>query len=321
MSNLKSEQGFLIWVSQLWQLPPIDKIEDIGGSPTKIQRLQFSDGKIRYLKRMDSNEKIQKVLSIHDVLLEHGVRIAEVLQTRNKERWAEKDGELYMLSNEVEGRVIRELVPELGVSFGKSLAVLHKALQSIKVDSSYPDMDLIQQLSKWAIPQTLEAAKQIGRREELLHFTDLMISMGFPIISRLPKQLIHRDPHPGNMLFVDEGSIGFLDFDISVNGIRLFDLCYLCTSQWLNVFSNPERQKGWFELILQIRQGYEMQETLLEEERTSAIFIMCAIQMIFIAFWQDQKRADLAELNLNALFELIKNRNKIDDAFEVEFKC
>lgn len=318
MSNSKRAQCFLIWVSQLWEFPPIDKIEDIGGSSTKIQRLQFSDGEIRFFKRMDSKEKIQRVLSIHDVLLEHGVRSAEVLRTENNERWAEKDGALYILFNEVKGRVISELVPELGVSYGKSLAVLHKALQSINVDHSYPDMDLVQQLSEWAIPQTLEAAKEMGRREELTYFTNLMILTGFPILSRLPKQLIHRDPHPGNMLFADDRSIRFLDFDISVYGIRLFDLCYLCTSQWINVFSDPKSRKTWFELILQIRQGYEMQETLLEEERISAIFIMCAIQMIFIAFWQDQKRTDLTELNLNALFELIKNRNEIDEAFAGE---
>lgn len=265
-----------------------------------------------------SKDNIQRVLSIHDVLLQHGVRIAELLQTEKGERWADKNGELYVLSNELEGRVISELIPELGECYGQNLAVLHEALKSIILENQYPDMDLVQQLSKWAIPQTTEAAKQIGRNGELSNFTDLMTSIGFPHFTRLPKQLIHRDPHPGNMLFVEDGTIGFLDFDISLNGIRLYDLCYLCTSQWMTAFSDPKKQIIWFELIRQLRQGYEKVVTLLEEERISAFFVMCAIQMIFIAFWQDQKRTDLTEMNLKALFELIKNQSKIDNAFRLD---
>ncbi|MDF2927579.1 MAG: DNA-binding protein AraC-type [Paenibacillaceae bacterium] len=313
MTNLESEEGFLIWVSQLWQLPPIEKMEDIGGSSMKIRRLQFVDGKIRFIKKMDSKDT-----SIQDVLLQRGVRIAELLQTEKGEPWADKNGELYVLSNELEGRVISELIPELGECYGQALAVLHKALKSIILKDHYKDMDLVQQLSKWAIPQTIEAAKRIGRREEMSNFADLMTSIGFPSFTQLPKQLIHRDPHPGNMLFADDGTIGFLDFDISVNGIRLFDLCYLCTSQWMTAFSDPKKQIIWLELIRQLRQGYEKVETLLEEERTSAFFVMCAIQMIFIAFWQDQNRADLTEMNLKALFDLIKNQSKIDNAFRLD---
>ena len=53
---------------------------------------------------------------------------------------------------------------------------------------------------------------------------------GFGMLyDKLPKQLIHRDPNPSNILF-DNGIVtGFIDFDLSEINIRLWDVCYCAT--------------------------------------------------------------------------------------------
>lgn len=317
MANLIHDQCYNAWVEQQWKTPPITKAEYVSESQTNVLRFIFIDGSVKYLKKMDSEERIQKILHIYEALHQHDVRIAEIKQTVNGEWWAAHDGELYMLSNELKGRVINELGPEFGECYGQGLATLHEALRDNMSENRYPEMDLVQQLTDWAAPRTIEVMKKLGLIEELNSFIDLMTSIGYSQIAQLPKQVIHRDPHPGNMLYGEDGVIGFLDFEISVTGIRLFDLCYLCTSQWMTAYSDPKKQNTWIELIREIRHGYEKVVTLLIEERSSAFFVMCAIQMIFISFWQGQKREDMMKMNLEALFELIKIKGKIDDAFSL----
>lgn len=40
-----------------------------------------------------------------------------------------------------------------------------------------------------------------------------------------PKHLIHIDIHPGNMNFRDKNLSGMFDFEMVVNGVRIFDPC------------------------------------------------------------------------------------------------
>lgn len=45
-------------------------------------------------------------------------------------------------------------------------------------------------------------------------------------LQELPRHLIHRDAHTGNMLFEDTGFVGWVDFDHLETNFRIFDVCY-----------------------------------------------------------------------------------------------
>jgi prepilin-type processing-associated H-X9-DG protein len=72
---------------------------------------------------------------------------------------------------------------------------------------------------------------------------------GLSTINReLPIQLIHRDAHPANMLFLDGRISGWLDFELIVRGPRLFDLCYCATSILMNGMDDPDNAR-WLTLL------------------------------------------------------------------------
>jgi len=112
--------------------------------------------------------------------------------------------------------------------YGISIARLHKALKSIQKDISPDEVDLYRNVSDWALPNVRQQNIQwsMGISDEF--FSDYASGFG-KLYDKLPKQLIHRDPNPGNILFDDGEVTGFIDFDLSECNIRLWDVCYCAT--------------------------------------------------------------------------------------------
>ena len=78
----------------------------------------------------------------------------------------------------------------------------------------------------------------------------------------LPKQLIHRDPNPSNII-VDHGEItGFLDFELTERNVRIFDPCYAATAilsetyedtslerdKWFSIHSQGNESTSWLQV-------------------------------------------------------------------------
>lgn len=53
----------------------------------------------------------------------------------------------------------------------------------------------------------------------------------------------------------------------------------------------------------------------MEAERAGACYVMCSIQMIFIAFWQDQQKDGHVQANLAGLIALLGHQSSIEDLF------
>lgn len=313
----REEREFLAWVTQQWHTPFVTGVaESAETHPEKVRRLTLIDGTRRYLKRMESIDGIRSEANLHDAMLTFGVRTAAPLPTRSGERWAERGGHLFVLTEELAGVVINEVQPREALLFGHELAKLHQAMAVLEDRVKVPGMNLAQQLEEWAIPRVLEAAEKNGERDAIEKLAAEMTSGWFPLLEQIPKQLIHRDAHPGNMVMAEDGTVGFLDFEISVSGLRLFDICYFCTSQWIREYTTHKFADPWLNLVTAFRQGYEEISPLSRLERTSAFCVMCAIQMIFISYFHGADRPDLAGTNLEALLGLIRNRRGIELVFE-----
>jgi Ser/Thr protein kinase RdoA (MazF antagonist) len=105
-----------------------------------------------------------------------------------------------------------------------------------------------------------------------------------PLYERLPKHLIHRDPHPANMLF-DGGELsGILDFDLVMRGVRIFDPCYCATSILVGGFGQPEQRAVWSGIFGALLGGYEQHVPLTDAEREAVLPVLMSIQLLFIAF-------------------------------------
>lgn len=318
IENGRVDQELLTWAERQWPMAAILRMEDAADNEGKVRRLHLADGSRRYLKRLPSEDCAMLEAEIHGSLQRTGVRTAVPFMTSSGRSWATFGEHPYVLTEELPGSVRDEVQPEEAVLYGRELAKLHMGLAVLDTQIPYPDMDLGGQLTNWAIPGALSVAGENPALTSMLHeWTSEMLNVWLPgLLSRLPKQPIHRDPHPGNMVLDEDGTIGFLDFEISVRGIRLFDICYFCTSQWIREFT-PDKEAGpWLELVAGLRKGYEQISPLSEEERKSAFYVMCSIQMIFTAYFQSMDNPEAALMNLDALLGLMRHRRDIEYAFE-----
>ncbi|HOQ06716.1 MAG TPA: phosphotransferase [Clostridiales bacterium] len=197
--------------------------------------------------------------------------------------------------------------------YGISIARLHKALKSIQKDISPDEVDLYRNVSDWALPNVRQQNIQwsMGISDEF--FSDYASGFG-KLYDKLPKQLIHRDPNPGNILFDDGEVTGFIDFDLSECNIRLWDVCY-CATGILAEDSNEAYEK-WPEILGGILRGYDLEGKLTTEEKQAVFYVICSIQMICVAYFgSSDKFRELAEANRRMLKYIIRNREKIEGIF------
>ena len=104
---------------------------------------------------------------------------------------------------------------------GEILGQLHLALAGI--EDCVADADLLGTVRDWALPMakaTMHLADAFC--EDFLNtFADL-----YP---QLPRQIIHRDPNPGNIICAGD-RWGFIDFELAERNARIYDPCYAATA-------------------------------------------------------------------------------------------
>ena len=130
----------------------------------------------------------------------------------------------------------------------------------------------------------------------------------------LPKQLIHRDPNPSNII-VDHGEItGFLDFELTERNVRIFDPCYAATAILSETYEDTslERDK-WFSILRGIIAGYDEVVQLTDAEKAAIPYVIYSIHITCIAFFSDFERyRALAETNTEMLKWLIQHFNALN---------
>lgn len=185
---------------------------------------------------------------------------------------------------------------DLAFCIGKNIAKLHNVLQSF-VKSNYNYADILSEV-KAIFPKVKDLI-------DIDDFTDEFK----PLYDNLPKQLIHRDINPSNMVFDNEEFKGFVDFDLSEVNVRIFDICYCATSILSECFSNQSIDKKlWFEISDKLISGYETIITLTNEEKQAIPYVIYSIQIICISYFRKfDKYEHLAKINIDMLKWIFNN--------------
>jgi len=184
---------------------------------------------------------------------------------------------------------------EFGRKYGESIARLHKALATIEPDMNPEELNQYIEVIEWAMPETKKQNIQcnMGLRDSF--FDDYTAVFG-ELFDKLPKQLIHRDLNPSNILF-DGGEVtGFIDFDLSHRNVRLFDPCYCATGILSELRDVEGIYEKWPEILEGILHGYDSVNPLTTEEKQAVFYVICSIQMVFVAWLESQSGADFVEL-------------------------
>jgi len=276
-----------------WKIGPIRSItgqppgESASGNVTFIE----TEAGARYvLKQKTVCRTLPHEFKLLTALAEQGVPVAVPLRTRSGEPYVQEGEDCFDLSPHLTGTVYADhYAPgavERAIQFGAAIARLHTALCNCDQFASVQDMDLPGDISQscQVVRQNWSAGRQNWPAEQppvepILSELEAGLAACF---AELPKQLIHRDAHPGNMLFQEGQLSGWLDFEIMLRGPRLFDLCYCSTSLLMNGMDDPAKRQAWFALLSALVEGYEAVSPLTSAEHRALRVMQMSIEVIFI---------------------------------------
>lgn len=226
-----------------------------------------------------------------------GVFSAAPIKTKENQEYV-KDGELYYFltkrlcgSQMTAGDMYESDYLAKARFVGEIIGQLDLALKD--VDAVVNDVNLYEDVMSWALPK----AKEIMELSDSL-CNDYINTFG-KLYKLLPKQVIHRDPNPGNII-LDHEKWGFVDFELSERNIRIFDPCYAATAILSESFteSDGSKRKKWIEIYKNIIYGYDSVANLSDYELSAIPYVILANQLVCIAWFSEQdKYKDIFETN------------------------
>lgn len=270
------------------------------------------------LKHRTNRTRVWAEYDLMSWLKQNNQPVSQLLRTVRETCWAEYDGGFYVLYPYlagISGDKVENLNAVYAQEIGRGLASLHCCLADYKQDFEFSQFDLFRDVSDYAWP-AVQAYAGIRFHNRLRDIEqDIARNMVNPY-EALPRQLIHRDFHPGNFVFQEGKIAGILDFDRVRIAPRIFDLCYCSTAVLSAHFNDPGRRENWPEFVQALLQGYGSVLPLSQTEAFIFLYMVYLIQFLFIAFQLDGGKEKAADLNLAMLFWINEQHEFLEPLIE-----
>lgn len=266
----------------------------------------WSVGNHFVLKINDKIASLKRNITIMKTLNEFGIPVANPIPTKDGQDYVEYNGKYYLLMNRLPGTHIKDIYQDdyenISYETGRIVARLHQAFISCEQKITFWNNSLLDEMNGW-IFNTLKESQY-----RYLSKSDFNASLKelSDCYKMLPRQLIHRDIHFGNLLF-DNGILsGYIDFDLSQKNARIFDICYFL----MGLLVDHEKKKTdieiWHYIVSRFIEGYEEKSKLTIIEKNSIVCLMKNIELLFVAYFISIGDEELAISAAN-LFYFIKN--------------
>ena len=162
---------------------------------------------------------------------------------------------------------------------GEIIGQLHLALA--RGEDCVSEADLLSTVRDWALPKSKEA---LGLSED---FCRSYLTPFSGLLPQLPRQIIHRDPNPGNIICADD-RWGFIDFELAERNARIYDPCYAATAALSETFDG--NNEGWLNIYRDILWGYDSAVHLTDAERQAVPYVILANQFVCVAWFAEQEQ-------------------------------
>ena len=246
-------------------------------------------GSAYVLKYTANVGKLKNNIEVSKALESVGLLSAAPIPTADGAEYIQ-DGEVYFyLTKRLPGQqmVSHNFGKGDGRFVGEIIGQLHLALE--RVEYCVSEADLLATVRDWALPKA-KAALMLSDA-----FCEEYLDTFASLYPRLPRQIIHRDPNPGNIFCADE-QWGFIDFELAERNARIYDPCYAATAVLSETFGHDNDH--WLEIYRDILCGYDSIAHLTESERKAIPYILLANQFVCVAWFSEQdKYAELFETN------------------------
>ena len=260
----------------------------------------------KYVLKFTANlGKLKKHIEVSKALHSIGLLSAVPIPTTDGAEFI-PDGEVYFyLTCRLPGEqmVAHRFADGDGRFVGEIIGQLHLALSGI--EDCVSEADLLATIRDWALPKAKVALNLSGAfcKEYLDTFANL-----YP---NLPRQIIHRDPNPGNIIYEDD-QWGFIDFELAERNARIYDPCYAATAVLSETFGQDNDR--WMEIYRDIICGYDSVAHLTEDERKAIPYVILANQFVCVAWFAEQdKYAEIFETNKRMTVWLIDKFEELKD--------
>ncbi len=257
----------------------------------------FYVGKNFVLKFSKNYDEIQNTIALCNAIKSACVCISSPIETTDG-RACVQDGELFFyVTRRISGTQMTahdfyEGDYAAKARFvGEIIGQLHLILCQVK--TSVNDINLYESVKNWALPESKDilSLSEPFCRDYLNEFGKLY--------DKLPKQIIHRDPNPSNII-VSRDEWGFIDFELSEKNLRIYDPCYAAVAILSESFDEKDQTKSskWLEIYRNILWGYDSVVKLTNEECAALPYVVMADQLISTAWFSEQdKYTELFEIN------------------------
>ena len=269
----------------------------------------------KYVLKYSANlGKLKSHITMSKALENVGLYAATPVATLAGEEYI-ADGELYFcLTKRLAGQQMKlgtmyeEGFSEKARFIGEVIGQLSKALEN--VEALVEEADIYGSVVNWAIPQ-LKGKFNVSEQA----FRDYEETFG-SLYEKLPKQVIHRDPNPGNIILAED-KWGFIDFELSEKNIRIFDPCYAATAILSESFEEGKEEKleTWVKVYQNIIIGYDSVVKLSEEEKKAVPYVVLSNQLLALAWFAGQEKfAELYETNKKMTEWMLRKFDKLQIA-------
>ena len=194
---------------------------------------------------------------------------------------------------------------------GQGIARLHAALRSVAADVPHDRGDLLGSAVNWALPAVKKQDEQWSMGLGEAFFESWQETFG-TLYPKLPRQLIHRNLCPSYLLMREGQLAGVTQFDMIEEEARLFDVCYAATSI-LSETAEETRYPQWLDVLEALLKGYDSASPLTAEEKRAVYGMLCANQMICVAYFGDKEEfREVARRNRAMLTFIAAQKERID---------
>ena len=250
------------------------------------------------LKYTANLSKLKNHIAVSKAIESIGLLSASPVVTTDGQEYIQ-DGELYFyVTRRLSGtQMVSHSFGDGDARFvGEIIGQLHLALS--KIDDCVSEADLLATVRDWALPNAQQA---LGLTDD---FCEEYLDTFTALYPKLPRQIIHRDPNPGNII-CNQDQWGFIDFDLAERNARIYDPCYAATAVLSESFCKDNDL--WLEIYRNIICGYDSVAHLTDEEHQAIPYVILANQFVCVAWFAGQdKYAELLEINKKMTLWLIE---------------
>lgn len=262
-------------------------------------------GEYYVLKYTANPEKLQTNMDVTKALADAGLLSAIPIPAADGREYIQEGGVYFCLTRRIPGSQMNsgKFNRNTARFVGEMIGQLHLVLS--RREAPVREADLLGTVRDWALPRVRETLKLT--EAFCRDYTDTLTAL-YP---SLPRQIIHRDPNPGNIICSDEGW-GFIDFDLAERNVRIYDPCYAATAVLSETFG--QRSGDWLEIYREILRGYDSIAHLTEAERTAIPYVILANQFVCTAWFAEQEKyAEIYEVNRNMTLWLLEQSDALKE--------